>query len=197
MFADGQPGRTGSDAAATGTATLAKDGKALATADLADCDVHQSRTCELRADLPAGSGAYTLTASMRRQATLSTEVKSVWTFPSATTAAQQPLPLMAVRYSPEGLDDFNRAKPGSTTRMPMWVERNPGTTKVRVNSIRLEVSADDGATWRPVPVTRTGSGWIATLTNPPAAGFVSIRAAVTDTAGDGVTQTITRAYAVG
>ncbi|MEU7859882.1 S8 family serine peptidase [Nonomuraea sp. NPDC049141] len=197
MFADGQPGRTGSDAAANGTATFAEDGKVLATADLANCDAHQPQSCELRANLPAGSGTYTLTASMRRQATLSTEVKSVWTFPSATTAEEQPLPLMAVRYSPEGLDDFNRARPGSTTRMPVWVERNPGSPKAGVKSIRLEMSADDGATWRGVPVTRTGSGWTAMLTNPPAAGFVSLRATVTDSAGDGVTQTITRAYAVG
>ncbi|MEU4226803.1 S8 family serine peptidase [Nonomuraea sp. NPDC026600] len=197
MFADGQPGRTGSDTAATGTATLAEDGKVPATADLANCDVYQPQSCELRADLPAGSGAYTLTASMRRQATLSTEVKSVWTFPSATTAEEQPLPLMAVRYSPEGLDDSNRARPGSTTRTPVWVERNPGSPKAGVKSIRLEMSADDGATWRGVPVTRTGSGWTAMLTNPPAAGFVSLRATVTDSAGDGVTQTITRAYAIG
>lgn len=35
------------------------------------------------------------------------------------------------------------------------------------------------------------------LTNPRAAGFVSLRATVTSTAGTGVTQTITRTYAVG
>ncbi|MFI7708867.1 hypothetical protein [Nonomuraea sp. NPDC049480] len=151
----------------------------------------------MRADLPAGSGAYTLTASMRRQATLSTEVKSVWTFMSATTAQPQPLPLMAARYSPEGLDDSNRARPGSTTRLPVWVERSPGSTKVETKSVRLEMSADDGATWRGVPVTRTGSGWTAILANPRTAGFVSLRAMVTDTAGNRVTQTITRAYAVG
>ncbi|WP_052424080.1 S8 family peptidase [Nonomuraea candida] len=197
MFADGRPGRTGSDTSATGTATLAEDGKVLATADLATCDADEPQRCELRADLPTESGAYTLTASMRRQATLSTEVKSVWTFRSATTAEQQPLPLMAVRYSPEGLDDSNHARPGSTTRMPVWVERNPGSPKAEVTSIRLEISTDDGATWRSVPVARTGPGWTATLKNPPAAGFVSLRATVADAAGAGVTQTITRAYAIG
>ncbi|MEO3872621.1 S8 family serine peptidase [Nonomuraea sp. B12E4] len=197
MFADGQPGRSGSDTAATGTGTLATDGRTLATADLAGCVVYEPGGCELHADVPAGSGAYTLTASMRRQATLSTEVTSVWTFPSATTAKQQPLPLMAVRYSPEGLDDSNRAKPGSTTRLPLWVERNPGSTKAKAKSIRLEMSADDGATWRGIPVTRTSSGWTAMLANPRTAGFVSLRAVVTDTAGNAATQTITRAYAVG
>ena len=33
--------------------------------------------------------------------------------------------------------------------------------------------------------------------NPGEAGFVSLRAAVTDAEGIGVTQTITRAYAIG
>ncbi|MER6581702.1 hypothetical protein [Nonomuraea sp. NPDC001023] len=193
-------GHAGSElwnAAATGSATLAKDGKVLATAGLADCDVQALKRCELRAGLPAGVGAYTLTASMRRPATLSTEGTSVWTFPSATTAEEQPLPLTAVRYGPEGLDDSNRARPGSTTRVPVWVERNPGSPKGRVLVIRLEMSADDGATWHDVMVARAGRGWSARLTNPSTAGFVSLRAAVTGSAGHAVTQMIIRAYAVG
>ncbi|MFC5824190.1 S8 family peptidase [Nonomuraea insulae] len=196
LFADGQPGRSGFDTAATGTATLVRDGQTLATAALANCAVYEPGGCELRADLPAGSGSYTLTASMRRPATLSTEVNTAWTFSSATTAKEQPLPLMAVRYNPHGLDDSNRAKPGSVTRLPLWVERNPGAAKAEAKAIRLEMSADDGRSWRSVPVTRTGSGWTAAVPNPRVAGFVSLRAVVTDTAGNGVTQTIIRAYAV-
>ncbi|MBE1591567.1 S8 family serine peptidase [Nonomuraea angiospora] len=199
LFADGGEGRSGSDGAATGSAALARDGHVLATADLTGCSVYESHKCRLHADLPAERGTYSLTASMRRQvpySALSTGVESVWTFRSGTTTEERPLPLMAVRYRPEGLDDFNRARPGSTTRVPVWVERNPGSTKAEVASIRLELSADDGATWRGVPVTRTGSGWTATPANPRTAGFVSLRAVVTDTAGNRVTQTITRAYAV-
>ncbi|MDR8409472.1 hypothetical protein MTP10_12045 [Nonomuraea sp. 3-1Str] len=59
------------------------------------------------------------------------------------------------------------------------------------------MSADDGATWRDVATARAGHGWSARLTNPSTAGFVSLRATVTGFAGDAVTQTITRAYAVG
>ncbi|WP_329085104.1 S8 family serine peptidase [Streptosporangium sp. NBC_01469] len=200
LFADGGPGRTGSDTAATGTATLAKDGEVLAKADIANCEVYQKEGCELHADLPAGPGAYTLTASTRRQvpySTLSTGVESVWRFGSETTAKERPLPLMAVRYSPEGLDESNRAKPGGTTRLPLWIERNPGSTEAEVKSVQLEMSTDDGANWRRIPVVRTGSGWTAAVPNPRTAGFVSLRAVVTDTAGSGLTQTITRAYAVG
>ncbi|MFD1539400.1 S8 family peptidase [Nonomuraea guangzhouensis] len=197
LFADGGANRTGSDTAATGSATLAKDGQVLATADLAGCWIYEQEGCQLRADLPAGRGSYTLTASMRRPATLSTEVNTAWTFPSATTAKEQPLPLTAVRYSPQGLDTSNRAKPGSVTSLPVRIERNPGAAKAETKSIRLEMSADDGKSWRSVPVTRTESGWTAGVPNPRTAGFVSLRAVVTDTAGNGVTQTITRAYAVG
>ncbi|MFF0249193.1 hypothetical protein ACWEU6_19720 [Streptosporangium sandarakinum] len=137
---------------------------------------------------------------MRRQvphSALSTGVESVWTFRSATTEKPQPLPLTAVRYGPGGLDESNRAKPGGVTRMPVWIERNPGAAAAETRSIRLEMSTDDGTSWRRVPLVRTGSGWTAVLRNPSAAGFVSLRAAVTDTAGTGLTQTITRAYAVG
>ncbi|MEV4110648.1 S8 family serine peptidase [Nonomuraea sp. NPDC049695] len=200
LFSDSAPGRSGSDTAATGAATLAKNGQVLATAQLADCEVYQTEGCELRADLPAGTGAYTLTASMRRQvpySALSTGVESVWTFRSAATAKEQPLPLMAVRYSPAGLDTSNRAAPGSVTRLPLRVERNPGSAQAEVTSVRLEMSVDDGATWRPVAVARTGSGWTAVLPNPRTAGFVSLRAAVADSAGARLTQTIVRAYAVG
>ncbi|WP_067137128.1 hypothetical protein [Microtetraspora malaysiensis] len=200
LFADAGAGRTGSDAAATGTATLAKDGKVLATADIANCEVDQTEECEFHADLPAGSGAYTLTASMRRQvpySTLSTGVESVWKFRSATTAKEQPLPLTAVRYSPAGLDESNRAKPGSTTRLPLWIERNPGSAEAEATSVRLEMSVDDGANWRRIAVVPTASGWTAMVPNPRTAGFVSLRAVVTDTSGTGLTQTITRAYAVG
>ncbi|MFE3452296.1 S8 family serine peptidase [Nonomuraea sp. NPDC059194] len=200
MFADGGRGRTGFDSAATGTATLAKDGQVLAKADLANCSIYEQENCELLADLPGEPAGYTLTASMRRQvpySTLSTGVESVWTFPSSTAAERQPLPLTAVRYAPAGLDDFNRAKPGTTSRLPVSVERNPGSPQAEVKSLRLEMSTDDGAHWRRIPAVRTGSGWTAVVPNPRTPGYVSLRAVVTDTAGAGVTQTITRAYAVG
>ncbi|MFD1936048.1 S8 family serine peptidase [Nonomuraea mangrovi] len=199
-FADGGAGRSGSDSAATGTAALTRDGRVVAKADLANCGIYEPKACELRADLPAESAAYTLTASMRRQvpySALSTGVESVWTFTSSNTAEERPLPLMAMRYAPAGLDDSNRAKPGSLTPLPMWTERNPGSAKAEVKSVRLEMSSDDGTTWRRIPVVRTGQGWTAVVPNPRTPGFVSLRAVVTDAAGAGLTQTITRAYAVG
>lgn len=198
MLAAGGPDRTGMDSAATGTVTLARNGSPLATGDIANCRLNAQKGCGLQAELPAGGADYTLTASVQREvpySTLTTGTESVWRFRSKTTAKEQPLPLMAVRYAPEGLDDHNRAKPGSKTRVPLWVERNPGAAKASVTSMRLEMST--GAGWRQVPVVRDGTRWTAVLPNPAQTGFVSLRATVSDSSGAAVTQTITRAYAVG
>ncbi|MEV8633806.1 S8 family serine peptidase [Streptosporangium sp. NPDC051023] len=198
LFADGVTGRIGADDAATGTATLTRDRQTLAKTDLTGCATEQ--VCELDADLPAENAAYTLTTSMRRQvphSTLSTAVETVWTFQSARTDKAQPLPLSAVRYIPAGLDEFNRAKPGSLTQLPIRIERNPGAAQTATALTKLEISTDDGATWQRVPAVRTTTGWTATVRNPGTPGFVSLRATVTGASGTGLTQTITRAYAVG
>ncbi|MEU5869830.1 S8 family serine peptidase [Nonomuraea sp. NPDC047529] len=198
LYSSGTAGRTGMDATATGTLTLTGNGKEIATTGIAGCLPYRSEECTLTATLPQADTAYTLTASSRRpEAKLSTAVDAVWTFRSARTAKPEPLPLMAVRYTPQDLDDDNRAKPGSRTTIPIRVERAPGAGRAAVSSIKLQASADDGRTWRPVPVRATPSGWTARLDNPATAGYVSLRATVTDKAGDGVTQTVTRAYAVG
>ncbi|AQZ64497.1 peptidase S8 and S53, subtilisin, kexin, sedolisin [[Actinomadura] parvosata subsp. kistnae] len=184
-------GRSGTDDAATGTATLSSGGRVLAEAGLSAC--LSAGPCELRAVLPAKAAAYTLSTSMRRQvpySALSTEVTAEWRFRSASTPERRPLPLMAVRYAPDGLDELSRAERGSVTRMPMWAEG------AAVRSVRLEASADDGRTWRPVPVKASGKGWLATVRNPGEPGFVSLRAEATGSSGTTLTQTVIRAYAV-
>ncbi|GAA0930027.1 S8 family serine peptidase [Nonomuraea longicatena] len=200
LFSDAARGRTGMDADASGSVTLAKDGQVVAKTDYTGCYVFDPRGCGVEATLPAEAATYTLTATGTRQvphSTLSTSVEAAWTFRSARTASAQALPLTAVRFAPHGLDDHNRAKPGSTTTIPIWTERNPGATKAQVKSLRLEMSADDGATWTTVPVKAAGPHWAARIANPAAAGFVSLRASATDGNGDTVTQTVRRAYAIG
>ncbi|MFG3441914.1 S8 family serine peptidase [Nonomuraea sp. NPDC047897] len=196
LFTDGRAALAGTDTTATGTVSLARGDEVLATKDLTACGFGEPEKCLLRTRLPAEAATYTLTASAQRQATLSTKVESVWTFRSQRAAEPRPLPLTAVRYAPEGLDDHNRAKPGATTRIPIRVQRNPGAAEAKVRSLTLEASFDDGASWNRVRLTRSHHGWTAQLTNP-AAGFVSLRATAVDGAGDRVTQTVTRAYAIG
>ncbi|MFD1535701.1 S8 family serine peptidase [Nonomuraea guangzhouensis] len=200
LLSEGVPGRVGMDGAATGTISLAKGDQVISKVDYTKCGLWDSDACRLTADLPAEPATYTLSATAGRQvpySTLSTKVESTWTFRSASTSTREALALTAVRYAPTGLDEYNRAKPGSSTRLPIWIERNPGAPSAAVKSIRLQMSVDDGATWQNIPVRAEGSGWTARVTNPRTAGFVSLRATSSDTAGSTVSQTIHRAYAVG
>jgi hypothetical protein len=48
-----------------------------------------------------------------------------------------------------------------------------------------------------VPVVRSGQYGVVVVKHPATAGFVSLRAASTDTAGNTVKQTIIRAYQIG
>ncbi|MEV4582787.1 hypothetical protein AB0K16_57205 [Nonomuraea jabiensis] len=167
----------------------------LATSEITDCLIALPERCELRAELPSEAASYTLSTSMTRQSVLSTRVEAAWTFRSSRTAKRRPLPLMAVRYAPDGLDEANRATPGSVTRLPIWLERGQGAGPVK--RLRLEMSADDGATWHAVPVAASGPGWTALVRNPATPGFVSLRVTAQNGSGGGLTQTIVRAYAVG
>jgi subtilisin family serine protease len=199
LFSDGVEGRTGMDADAMGSLTLAKDGQVVAKTDYTRCQVSAPRTCALEATLPAEAATYTLTATGTRQVShsiLSTHVEAAWTFRSARTATAQALPLTAVRFAPRELDDLNRAKPGSTTAVPIWTERNPGAPGAAVETLRLETSSDHGASWREAPARPTPHGWIAHIANPQT-GSVSLRAKATGTNGDTVVQTIRDAYAIG
>ncbi|MEU5661547.1 S8 family serine peptidase [Streptomyces longwoodensis] len=60
----------------------------------------------------------------------------------------------------------------------------------------LAVSYDDGATWRPVPLTGGAGTWRGTLAVPRDAASVSLRASAHDDRGGSVTQTLVRAVGV-
>ena len=58
----------------------------------------------------------------------------------------------------------------------------------------LELSYDDGATWRPVRLQRSGSDWKGQVDAPSRAVFASLRATIRDSAGNSVSQTVDRAF---
>jgi hypothetical protein len=126
---------------------------------------------------------------------LGTAVSGVWTFGSAHTAGVERLPLSTVQFSPR-LDAANSAPGGRLFDIPLTVGRQPGSAAGAVRSLRVEVSFDDGHTWRPARVRGSGDHRIATVLNPRGAGFASLRATAADTKGNTVTQTVIRAYAV-
>jgi hypothetical protein len=127
---------------------------------------------------------------------LSTQVSCVWTFTSARPPEGDPkgkggtgLPLMAVRFAPPDLDERNTAH-ADTVRIPVTVQRQAGAPEATPRTLTVDVSFDDGRTWRPAPTTTDS----VTITHPRSARFVSLRAHATDSAGNTVTQTVLRAY---
>ncbi|MGW5686749.1 hypothetical protein [Nonomuraea sp. NPDC003754] len=143
--------------------------------------------------LPPGDGSYRLTATARRSGVsgLSAEVRASWTFRSGT--GEQRLPLAVVRFAP-GLDEYNRAASGPFS-FPVYVQRQDGSTPSAVRRLNVEISYDDGRSWRSVRLEGTGDQWKATVWHPRS-GHVSLRAALVDASGNRAELTILRAYRI-
>jgi subtilisin family serine protease len=138
---------------------------------------------------------YTLrTTGTRPSARLSTRIDAEWTFTSEHAEEDTALPLLAVRFAPD-LDAENAARAGKRFTIPVFVERNGGPLG-NVRKPVVEVSYDDGATWRPAPVTANRGEWKAVVDHPRGAEFVSLRSSVSDPDGNSQRQTIIRAYAL-
>ncbi|MGW5426313.1 S8 family serine peptidase [Streptomyces sp. NPDC004059] len=123
---------------------------------------------------------------------------SEWTFRSAATAEDHwtCLPLINLAYD-IGTDLAGTVRGGR--RVPVglgaeYVAQAAGTG--RLSGGRLEVSYDDGRTWRAVPLTGAGASWHGTLTVPRGAASVSLRASAHDDKGGSVTQELIRAVGV-
>ncbi|MFD4637188.1 S8 family serine peptidase [Lentzea sp. NPDC058436] len=138
--------------------------------------------------VPAEDGTYRAEIEHSRDAELSGKVSGAWTFQSRRTDGLTHLPLTVVRFLPT-LDDQNAAH-GRVQLLPLKIEQARNTPKVR--RITVEVSYDDGASWRQVPVI----GDRAVLNHPKNAKFASLRAKTTDAAGNTGEVTIIHAYRI-
>jgi hypothetical protein len=152
--------------------------------------------------MPSGPGTYTVVADASRPASLlqepalSTRTKAEWTFHAdAGTAERVALPLLDVRWALP-LDDHNRAATG-TLRGGLTVATQPGAQASRIRSVAVEVSYDEGVTWKKVTVTRKGDHFEVRIpAGGTSGGYASLRATAADSAGNKVTETVTRAYAL-
>ncbi|MFC8616063.1 S8 family serine peptidase [Micromonospora purpureochromogenes] len=148
-------------------------------------------------EVPAETGDYRLAATFRSDPafTLSTLVDAEWTFKSGHVGDGElvKLPMTAIRYTPE-LDIDNRAPAGRLFRIPVSLDRQIGAAPGQTTSLTVEASFDDGKTWQPLTVRRSGEKAVAWVRNPAGTGFVSLRSAATDTSGNTVKQTVIRAY---
>ncbi|MFF7973406.1 S8 family serine peptidase [Streptomyces sp. NPDC007905] len=122
-----------------------------------------------------------------------------WTFRSAATPEDRwtCLPLINLAFDLD-TDLAGEVRGGQRTPVGLGVEyvANAAGTGI-LGGGRLEVSYDDGATWRKVPLTvGRGASWHGTLTVPRDAARVSLRASAHDDKGGSVTQEIIRAVGV-
>ncbi|MFG1609148.1 S8 family serine peptidase [Actinoplanes sp. NPDC049265] len=155
-------GHAGTTDPAAGSTTLFRDGAAVATAGSAGHALFNLK--------PARGGTYRLNATADRGAGFATSVRTSvdWTFADPAV-----LPgLRTVRMTPAG-QSLKLATAGDTDK------------------VTLDVSFDDGATWRAVEVRRTGAGGYAA--GVPGHGPVSLRVTATG-GGSSVTETVIRAY---
>lgn len=144
--------------------------------------------------VPARSARYRLHVEASRGGR-STRVD--WTFASSTASGTYPaqLPLLAIRFALR-LDGRHRAPAGRPYAFAMFVQRNGAAVATRVHTPTVQVSYDDGHTWRSADVVLNGRQWQVRVTHPAHARFVALRAATRDNSGNAVRQTIIRAYAL-
>ncbi|WP_158852419.1 S8 family serine peptidase [Saccharothrix deserti] len=146
--------------------------------------------------VPPGEADYRVEHDVVRDATaneLTTRVSGAWTFRTDTLpdGHGRRLPLSVVRFTPQ-LDAAGGAPAGRVLSVPLTVEQQDGADNGEVSRIRVDVSFDDGKTWRRVPV----AGGAALVRHPNSAGYASLRASGSDSDGNTFEHTVIRAYKI-
>lgn len=133
---------------------------------------------------------------------LSTKGHSEWTFRSAATPEDRwtVLPLLNLGFDVD-TDLAGNVRGGS--RLPVGIHSSyvAGATDTgatgTIGDGKLEVSYDDGESWRTVRLSNAGEAeWKGTVTVPRGTEYVSLRASASDDRGGSVTQEIVRAVGV-
>lgn len=148
--------------------------------------------------LPEAEATYRAELSMQldpKLFPLSTKTNTEWTFRSAATKETEALPLMNVRIAPN-VDANNAAKVNQLLVIPVTLRRNPGSAPAKVTDVGIEVSFDDGASWREIPVYPGNDIWYGLEANQVSNSYASLRVTATDEAGNKVQQTVLHAYRV-
>ncbi|GAA4962912.1 hypothetical protein HD597_002141 [Nonomuraea thailandensis] len=151
--------------------------------------------------LPSGSGtlvpekaSYRIeydVANESEWAKLSTRTRGVWTFASQHETAVIPL-LVAAFDAP--VDLTNRA---GSRRLGLTLRHQEGARQSAIERVALEVSYDDGASWKPARLRAAkGDRAYETTLDRSRPGFVSLRLNVSDVNGDTLSQEVIRAYAL-
>ncbi|MBB4985793.1 serine protease [Streptomyces nymphaeiformis] len=176
LLADGDGHTPSAPRFRTATTTLHRDGVLIGT--------RQGEPGRAEFTTTPGKASYRLTASATRgDGTASAgSVTASWTFTSAATTGATALPLSIVRFAPDLALD-GTAPAGTLLQVPVTVQGAAAGTGVR--SLTVSMSADGGTTWTRVPVVDGKAG----LRTPGPGKTVSLRAELTDTQGNTLTQT--------
>ncbi|WP_063822851.1 S8 family serine peptidase [Kribbella flavida] len=174
-------GHVGDAAVGSATTRLLRDGVQVASSASAGF---------LATEVPAGQATYRLeTEAVRGNSPFSTRQSAAWTFRSGSTTESTPLPLTLIRFAPK-LNDRNEAPAGGLYAVPVHLQVQHGAARGTLTSLKVEVSYDDGATWRAARL----NGQTAVIEHPQRAGYVSLRATATDSEGTKAEQTVIHAY---
>jgi subtilisin family serine protease len=147
-------------------------------------------------DVPRRRARYRLEATHSQELfELTPRQTAAWEFESAHTKDSARLPLLMFRFDPE-LNEQGRAKRQRLFRLPFSVDQYGSERPPSISQLIVEVSYDDGVSWRRVPVTSEGEHWSAHLDHARASDYVSLRAFARDRRGNSVEQTLIRAYGV-
>ncbi|MBB5800355.1 subtilisin family serine protease [Saccharothrix ecbatanensis] len=146
--------------------------------------------------VPAGEAHYRLEHDVVRDPKaneLTTRISGAWTFRTDVLpdGHGRRLPLSVVRFTPE-LDAAGGTPAGRLLRVPLTVEQQDGADNGEVREVRVDVSFDDGKSWRRVPVVEGA----ALVRHPHAAGYTSLRASGSDSDGNTFEHTVIRAYKI-
>ena len=149
--------------------------------------------------VPASRSTYRLEGTVERPAPaeLSTRITAAWTFSSRSPngGATVRLPLWTASFRPT-LNDSNVARAATRFTFPATLAAQPGSTPGSLRTVTVQYSTNDGASWTNATVSGSGRARTVSVTHPNTTGFVSLRATLTDSAGNSAEQTVIRAYKI-
>ncbi|MFE7123281.1 S8 family peptidase [Streptomyces sp. NPDC057617] len=126
-----------------------------------------------------------------------TRTATSWSFRSDTTAERKPLSLLQLDYDVRA-DAHNAVAGGRSHEIALTVRGQDGTSAPSGLTVRVDTSYDDGRTWTAARIGKRGqNGFTATAERPARQhgdAYVTLRVSVTDRAGNGIRQTVERAY---
>ncbi|WP_405682579.1 S8 family peptidase [Streptomyces sp. NBC_00057] len=155
--------------------------------------------------VPDEDSAYELTQNLfkipssDRNWLRSTEISTTWSFRShrEPDVYSRGLPILFPAYDLPLLDGLNTLPAQSGIKVGLSAEGHAGYAPGAVTAASLSYSYDGGTTWTKAPTEQQDGKWTAVLDHTGATGKqVTLKATLTDSKGNAVTQTITRAYDV-